>query len=136
MFIILQGGCAGTTEDNVPEQTLYHQLGGMPGIDRIVAGLLWEIAEDSRILPLFTKTNITRFQEKLAEQLCDIADGPCTYTGDTMKEAHRRLAVTPAQFNNLVDGLIRVMEREGISVGAQNALLQRLALMHGDIVFS
>lgn len=116
------------------ERTLFDRLGGMPGIERIVAGLLWEIAEDPLVLPLFADTDIERFRDKLAEQLCEIADGPCRYTGDSMTETHRRLEITSAQFNSLVDDLIRAMEREGVPVGAQNALLQRLARMHSDIV--
>lgn len=116
------------------ERTLFDRLGGMQGIERIVAGLLWEIAEDPLVLPLFADTDIERFRDKLAEQLCEIADGPCRYTGDSMAEAHRHLGITPAQFNSLVDDLIRAMEREGVPVGAQNALLQRLARMHAEIV--
>lgn len=116
------------------EQTLFDRLGGMPGIERIVAGLLWEIAEDPLVLPLFADTDIERFRDKLTEQLCELADGPCRYSGDSMQEAHRHLAITSAQFNSLVDDLIRAMERERVPVGAQNALLQRLATMHADIV--
>ena len=63
-----------------------------------------------------------------------LGGGPCVYTGDSMRETHRHLQVTSAQFNRLVSSLIRVMEQEQIPVGAQNALLQRLAAMHGDIV--
>lgn len=116
------------------ERTLYERLGGMPGIDRIVAGLLWEIAEDPMVLPLFADTDIERFRDKLAEQLCEVTDGPCSYSGDSMLEAHRHLGVTTAQFNSLVEDLIRAMEREGVPIAAQNALLQRLARMHSDIV--
>ncbi len=123
-------GCGTVPSD----RTLFERLGGMPGIDRIVAGLLWEIAEDPLVLPLFADTDIERFRNKLAQQLCEISDGPCRYSGDSMRETHRQLGITSAQFNSLVDDLIRAMEHEGVPVGAQNALLQRLARMHSDIV--
>ncbi|MEZ5555017.1 group 1 truncated hemoglobin [Haliea sp.] len=128
---LLAAGCTPQVHSPRP---LYTQLGGQAGIDRIVDGLLWEIAEDAEIRALFADTDIQRFRNKLAEQLCAVSDGPCVYTGDSMRETHRHLAVTSAQFNRLVDDLIRVMEQERIAVGAQNALLQRLAAMHGDIV--
>ena len=86
------------------------------------------------VLPLFADTDIERFRDKLAEQLCEVTDGPCSYSGDSMLEAHRHLGVTTAQFNSLVEDLIRAMEREGVPIAAQNALLQRLARMHSDIV--
>ena len=128
---LLVTGCAGQAERG---DSLYAQLGGEAGVDRIVAGLLWEIGEDSDTRALFVDTDIERFRNKLAEQLCAVADGPCVYSGDSMRETHRHLQVTSAQFNRLVSSLIRVMEQEQIPVGAQNALLQRLAAMHGDIV--
>ncbi|MEQ9464052.1 MAG: group 1 truncated hemoglobin [Haliea sp.] len=134
LLLVAMLGLAACGTATREERTLFDRLGGTPGIERIVAGLLWEIAEDPLLLPLFADTDIDRFRTKLAEQLCEIADGPCRYSGDSMAETHRHLAITPAQFNSLVDDLIRSMVREGVTVGAQNALLQRLARMYPDIV--
>ena len=42
--------------------------------------------------------------------------------------------ISHADFNALVEVLIDAMEKNDVSVAAQNRLLQRLAPMHRDIV--
>lgn len=100
---------------------------------KIVDGLLLEISTDAKVLPLFANTDIKRFRNKLAEQLCDISGGPCKYSGDSMEETHRKLNITRNQFNSLVEDLIQAMEKNNISVSAQNELLKKLAKMYSDI---
>lgn len=114
--------------------TLYEQLGGAEGVQDIVDDLLLVIVEDERINFQFAETDIVRFREKLTEQLCAEAGGPCVYTGLSMQESHAGRGIDDRQFNALVEDLIEVMEARGIPVAAQNRLLKRLAPMHRDIV--
>lgn len=132
LVILVTCGCTGTRQDDA---ALYRELGGQSGITAIVDGFLFELSEDRDVLPLFANTDIERFREKFIEQLCDVSGGPCEYSGDTMRETHRDMRVTRAQFNSVVEDLIRAMEREDVPVGAQNRLLKRLAAMYGDIVY-
>lgn len=113
--------------------SLYLQLGELPGITAIVDQFLFELADDSDVLPLFADTDIDRFREKLIEQICMLADGPCVYTGDSMQETHRKLNISRAQFSSVVDDLIQAMEALKVPTGAQNSLLQRLAKLYPDI---
>lgn len=126
-------GCAAAPPGD--DAGLYRELGGQPGITAIVDGFLYELSEDRDVLPLFANTDIDRFREKFIEQLCDVAGGPCRYSGDSMRETHRDMQVTRAQFNSVVEDLIRAMEHENVPVAAQNRLLRRLAAMYGDIVY-
>lgn len=132
LIILVMCGCINTRQDGA---ALYRELGGQSGITAIVDGFLFELSEDRDVLPLFANTDIERFRDKFIEQLCDVSGGPCEYTGDTMRETHRDMQVTRAQFNSVVEDLIRAMEREDVPVGAQNRLLKRLAAMYGDIVY-
>lgn len=130
LALVLLAGCASRT---VPSST-YAQLGGAAGVEGIVDDLLNTIVDDDRINQQFANADILRLREKLIEQICAESDGPCTYTGLTMQESHAGRHITDAQFNALVEDLIRVMTARGVPVGAQNRLLRRLAPMHGDIV--
>lgn len=114
---------------------LYAELGGKRGIAAIVDGLLIELARDERIVHHFADTDIARLRRLLEEQICEVSGGPCIYSGDSMRESHRGLDLTDADFNALVEDLIVAMEDAGVAHGAQNALLARLAPMHGDIVY-
>lgn len=117
------------------DNSLYQQLGGEAGINAITDGLLYEIEHDKRIVHHFADTDIARFRKLLAEQLCYISGGPCTYTGGTMEESHTGFNITLADFDALVEGLIKVMQRQRISISAQNQLLALLAPMYKDISY-
>ncbi|MEL0169145.1 MAG: group 1 truncated hemoglobin [Pseudomonadaceae bacterium] len=125
-------GCVTPTPVN---DSLYQSLGGQAGINRVVEGLLYRIADDERIAHHFADTDIVRLQEKLQEQFCVEAGGPCEYTGDSMAEVHAGFELTEADFNALVEDLIAAMDAENLPVTVQNRLLQRLAPMRSDIIY-
>lgn len=129
-LVLATGGCASV----VPDQRTYAQLGGESGVQGIVDDLLEAILLDDRINFQFAQTDIVRFREKLIEQLCVEAGGPCRYTGLSMQESHAGRNIDEVQFNALVEALVAVMEQRKVPVPAQNRLLRRLAPMHADIV--
>jgi hemoglobin len=84
---------------------------------------------------LFADTDIARFRRLLAEQLCQLSGGPCQYSGGTMADSHSDFNITLADFDALVEGLIKVKQRQNISISAQNQLLALLAPMYQDISY-
>jgi hemoglobin len=124
---------AGCSHNSAP--SLYQQLGGEAGIDAIADGLLYEIEHDKRIVHHFADTDIARFRRLLAEQLCQLSGGPCTYSGGSMAESHTGFNISLADFDALVGHLINVMQRQNISISAQNQLLALLAPMYQDISY-
>lgn len=113
---------------------LYSELGGEAGLTRIVEGMLLNVARDPRIAERFRDANIERVRDKLVEQFCVVAGGPCTYTGDSMPEVHRGLDISPSEFNALVEDLILAMDSQGIAVPVQNRLIARLAKLRGQVI--
>ena len=129
-------GLVGCAISPAPENdSLYQAMGGQAGINRVVEGLLYQIADDERIVHHFADTDIVRLQEKLQEQFCVEAGGPCVYSGDNMADVHAGFELTEADFNALVEDLIAAMEAEQLPVTVQNRLLQRLAPMRADIIY-
>nr|WP_298142379.1 group 1 truncated hemoglobin [uncultured Pseudomonas sp.] len=116
------------------DDSLYRALGEQAGITRIVEGMLLNIARDKRIVGHFENVDIVRLRDKLVEQFCVEAGGPCTYSGDSMEESHKGQQLTPSDFNALVENLQAAMSAEGIAMPAQNRLLARLAPMRGQII--
>lgn len=115
--------------------TLYEHLGGNVAITKLVDGLLVKIEQDPRIVHHFKDTDIARFRSKLIEQLCQVSDGPCQYTGSTMQESHTGFQITAADFDRLLQHLIDVMTDLKIPLAAQNDLLARLAPMYKDVTY-
>ncbi len=126
---IFMTGC-----QSAPHSTLYQDLGELQGIESIVNDFLFGLGSDPRIAHHFAEADPERLRSKLVEQFCAESGGGCTYTGDSMKDAHAGMNISHADFNALVEVLIDAMEKNDISVAAQNRLLQRLAPMHRDIV--
>lgn len=116
------------------DDRLYRDLGEQVGITRIVEGMLLNIAADPRIVRHFENVDIVRLRDKLAEQICVEAGGPCTYTGDSMEESHKGQHLTPSDFNALVENLQDAMSAQGVPMPAQNRLLARLAPMRAQVI--
>ncbi|NWB27698.1 group I truncated hemoglobin [Pseudomonas gingeri] len=130
-IMVLLAGCA---QQPPKDDSLYRDLGERAGIIRIVEGTLINIAHDSRIAERFRKIDIQRLRDKLVEQFCVEAGGPCVYTGDTMAESHKGQNVSRSDFNALVEDLIAAMDAQGIPVPVQNRLIARLAPMRGEVI--
>lgn len=113
---------------------LYDDLGGEAGIGGIVEHVVPRWLADPRVGPTFADTNMTRFRRLLAEQLCQVSDGPCHYSGRDMAAAHRGLDLHQVQFNALTEDLQDAMNELGVPYHVQNRLVARLAPMQRDVV--
>jgi hemoglobin len=131
LLCLLLGACV---QPSPKDDSLYQQLGGEPGITRIVEGMLLRIAGDHRIVEHFQDIDIQRLRDKLIEQFCVEAGGPCVYTGDSMAQSHKGQGLTPSDFNALVENLQAAMTAEAVPIPAQNRLLARLAPMRGQVI--
>jgi hemoglobin len=130
-MLTLLVGCA---QQPARDDSLYQALGERAGIQRIVEGMLLNVAKDPRIVEHFRKVDIERLRDKLVEHLCVDSGGPCRYTGDSMAEAHKGQNLTRSDFNALVENLIAAMDAEKIPVPTQNRLIARLAPMRGEVI--
>lgn len=131
LVLLILAACA---QQAPKDDSLYRELGEQAGITRIVEGMLLNIAGDPRIVRHFENIDIVRLRDKLVEQICVEAGGPCTYTGDSMEESHKGQNLTPSDFNALVENLQDAMSTQGVPMPAQNRLLARLAPMRAQVI--
>jgi hemoglobin len=116
------------------EPTLYEQIGGEPVLRKTVDEFMVIMEKDDRINFAFGNTDLTKFKQLLFEQLCNITDGPCKYTGRTMKESHEKLAVNNIMFNALAEDVYIAFDRAGVPYRLQNKVMAIFAPMQRDIV--
>ncbi|HEX4271722.1 MAG TPA: group 1 truncated hemoglobin [Rhizomicrobium sp.] len=116
------------------DDTLYQDLGGKPGMDKLVDASVDLYLADPRIKDIFSESNIDRIRAELKDQFCMIADGPCRYTGHSMEATHKGLHLTNANFNALVEDLQSAMDACNIPFATQNRFLARLAPMQHQVV--
>ncbi|MGF6724437.1 hemoglobin [Paraburkholderia sp. GAS41] len=115
------------------DDSLYREFGQQPGLVRIIDDFYDLLLVDPRTQPYFEGAPIKRIKQKLAEQFCVLLDGPCVYTGRTMKRAHEGQNIDRAAFNALVEDLQTAMDKNGVPFRAQNKLLAKLAPMYRDV---
>ncbi|BCD98738.1 group I truncated hemoglobin [Marinagarivorans cellulosilyticus] len=130
VIISLCSACATT-----PQKNLFIALGGEQGVQSLVDKMITAIGKDPKIFDYFAETKVSRFRQKLYLHFCHVADGPCTYDGDTMIDVHTGMNINEADFNHLVDILVDAMTQQGIKNTTQNALLKKLAPLRQDIIY-
>ena len=92
------------------------------------------LAADNRINKFFAKTDIPRLKRLLVEQICAGTGGPCTYTGRDMRSVHAGMGITDAQFNALVEDLVKSLDKFKVPEKEKGELLGILGPMKPSIV--
>ena len=70
----------------------------------------------------------------LVDQICQGTGGPCTYTGKDMKTAHKGMRISDADFNALVEDLVKTLNKFNVPAKEQGELLGILGPMKAQIV--
>jgi hemoglobin len=133
LFAALAGLCF-TSPSVAADTTLFDDLGGQPGIDKIVDASVDNYLADERINAIFDESNIDRLRAEFKVQFCQVTDGPCAYSGHNMTAAHKGLHLTNAYFNAVVEDLQAAMDKCGVPFTTQNRFLARLAPMQHQVV--
>jgi hemoglobin len=108
-----------------PAGKLFDRLGGETGIK----GVVKDFVENN-----VANADIPGLEKKLYEQICNAADGGCVYSGKDMKTAHASMKITEADFNALVEDLVKALDNAHVADADKKALLGVLGPMKSDIV--
>ncbi|MDO9004546.1 MAG: group 1 truncated hemoglobin [Aquabacterium sp.] len=125
--------CASSTKPST-SAPLYQQLGGVASITQITDRTLDRVSTDPRTQRTFANIKMKALKESVATYVCKVADGPCVYEGETMRNSHADLGITGAEFDLMVEVLRDEINRAQAPTGAKNELLKRLAPTRRDIV--
>ena len=89
---------------------LYKAFGEKAGLEALMEDFVKRLVEDPRTRPSFERADLANLKTKLVDQLCELAGGPCKYTGMDMKTAHAGMNVQKSDFNALVEVLQKSMD--------------------------
>lgn len=128
----------GKTADEKPK-SLYHRLGGKKGIEKVVNDFIANVGADNRINHYFADTvkdkkRLDKFEDNLEDQICQAAGGPCKYKGKNMQAAHKGMNITEADFNALVEDLVKALDKNKVGAAEKNELLTALGGLKDQIV--
>lgn len=120
-------------------KSLYSRLGGKKAITAVVDQFVANVVADNRINKFFADTakdpkRVAKLKKNLVDQICQASGGPCKYKGQDMKTAHKGMGVSEADFNALVEDLVKALDHFKVGETEKNELLGALGPMKGDIV--
>ncbi|WP_372915559.1 group 1 truncated hemoglobin [Sandarakinorhabdus sp.] len=113
---------------------LLESFGGREGLVRIMDDVMLRWLANPKTRPFFEGSDQDRIKKQLVEQFCVVMNGPCTYSGRTMAESHKGMAVSEGSFYALVEELQVTLNKQKVPFFAQNRLIAALAPMHRDII--
>jgi hemoglobin len=128
-----------TSKKKQKKTSLYVRLGGKKSIQAVVDEFINVVAADTRINKFFAETakdpkRLNKFNKNLVDQICEASGGPCKYKGKDMKAAHLGMGVSEADFNALVEDLVKALDKFNVGAAEKDQLLAALGPMKGDIV--
>ena len=126
--------CAIASCTPVIADTLYERLGGEKGVADFVGTTIDLTAADPLTKRSFDKIDLKKLKLKIAEHICALTEGPCKYTGDSMKMVHQGMEINESEFFAMVEILRGTLNRTDAPESAKNELLRILAPMKRDIV--
>ena len=117
--------------------SLYKRLGEEKAITKVVDDFIAIVAKDDRIRDVHKKHflgDTTALKKKLIDQVGAATGGPQTYEGKNMKDAHKGMGITTADFDALLDDLRRALDQNKVAPADRDELLGMLQKMRDDVV--
>lgn len=116
------------------EKTLYERLGGQPAVTAVVDDFVANVAANPAINRRFAAADIPKLKRLLVEQVCEASGGPCKYSGRSMKESHKGMDITPAEFNAMGGDMVKTLDKFKVPEREKNEVMALLGSMNKDIV--
>ena len=115
-----------TGSDAVSEKpSLYDRLGGVYNIATVVEDLIDRVMVDSRLNAnprvdeAHHKVPPAGFKYLVTEMLCWAAGGPQRYSGRSMEESHRDMAITPGEWQAFMDDVQTTLDKFSVPAAEQ-----------------
>jgi hemoglobin len=129
-------------EDAAPPEppkpkSLYDRLGQKEGIAKVVDAFIKNLSGNDVLKKRFAKLSkdkLEKFRTNLIAQICKESGGDCEYAGKSMKDAHKGMKITDAEWNATVSALQAALDETKVAENEANDLIAAVAPMKDDIV--
>ena len=127
-------------EQATTKKSLYDRIGGQAALTKVVDDFVARAAANPKVN--FTRNGtwnasdaaVKTLKMHLVSFLGSAFGGPQKYTGRSMKEAHKGMAITPAEFDALAADLKAVLEANKVPSAEVNEIMKIAASTAPDIV--
>ncbi len=122
------------TDTAAPDKSLYDRLGGKDAITAVVNDFVANVVADARINTFFKNADGAHLTQMLIDQICNATGGPCEYKGKDMKTVHTGMNIKEADFNALVEDLVKSLDKFKVGEKEKTELLTALGGLKPQIV--
>ncbi len=120
--------------------TLWQKLGGEPAVTKVVDEFVAMAAEDPKVnftrdgKYKFNDEQVANLKKSLVAFVSQASGGPIKYTGKSMKEVHKDMGITDAEFDASKEVLKTVLEKNNVKEDEMKAVLGAVEGTRKDIV--
>jgi hemoglobin len=119
------------------QATLYKRVGGYDAIAAVVDDFIGRMASDPQLGKFFaghSTDSLKRIRQLVVDQLCEATGGPCYYTGKSMKESHKGMKISQADWDVAVKHLHATFDKFKVPAKEREELLGAVGGLRADIV--
>jgi hemoglobin len=121
-------------------KTLWDRLGGEANVTKVVDEFIKTAAADPAVnfdrggKIKLDAAILADFKKKMVTFISHVSGGPYTYTGKEMKDAHKGMGITDAEFNATAGHLKGALEKFGAKPADVDELLKAVATLRSAVV--
>ena len=125
-----------------PELSLWDRLGGEKNVRKVVDDLVALAAKDPKVnfdrngKFKLDPVKLADFREEMVDFISAASGGPLQYRGKSMKEVHKGMGITTAEFNALAADLRKALVQNGARRADVDAVLKAVEGTRKEIVES
>ena len=122
------------------EKSLYERLGGVKPISLVVDDFINRLVSNDILNanPMIKAGRVHSPDAYLKFQVttlvCQVTGGPCVYSGLGMKESHKHLNITAAEWQVMLDEFQKTLDKFGVPAQEQKELFAIVESTRKDIV--
>ena len=122
------------------QPSLYERLGGVYSIATVVDDLINRIMVDPRLNAnprvdkALHRVSPPGFKYLVTEMVCEATGGPQKYTGRSMRDSHKHLLITAAEWEAFLDDFQQTLDKFGVPQAEQEDLKAIVDSTRADIV--
>lgn len=119
------------------QESLYKRLGGYDAIAAVTDDFIGRLATHKDLARFFigvSDDSKKKIRQHVVDMLCNAAGGPCYYIGRTMKDSHKGLKISEADWNTTAGLLVETLTKFKVPQKEQNELLTIVGSVKKDIV--
>ena len=122
--------------DEGHRESLYDRIGGAECVDSMTHDFYERVLADPLLGPFFADSSMDKLRSMQREFFAAALDGPVTYTGRPLSEAHAGRDIGPKHFARFVQHLLDTLASAGLSDREVRDVIERISTYRDEVLGS